>query len=272
MGFSWDSLHMRYLRAVLIVLLVLYVLFFEPFNLEVTENTFDLFGGSGVVKIVLIGDTQDAYNHPQYFQRAIATANAQKPDIILIAGDVVEVTDDWDKISLLGNLESRYGTFAVLGNHDYVSFDCEKCTDKLVSNLESMDITVLRNENRVLEINNQEFALIGVDDLWAGQSSYENASFGISPKMPKVILVHNQNSMKNQKLEGRNLILSGHTHCGLIQIPFLTDLFLRWNGFADVVGGHATVDENTELYVTCGVTPGGARFFTRPEVSVIYLE
>ncbi len=272
MEFSWDSAHIRYLRALFIMLLVLYALFFEPFNLEVTENTFDLFDDSGVIKVVLIGDTQDAYNHPEYFQRSITTANAQKPDIILIAGDVVEITDDWDKISLLGDLESKHGTYAVLGNHDYVSFNCNNCTPKLVSNLESMGINVLRNENEILTINGQEFALIGVDDLWAGQSSYANASTSISPNMPKVILVHNQYSLKNQKLEGRNLILSGHTHCGLVQIPFLTDLFLRWNGFADVTRGREAVDEHTELYVTCGVTPGGVRLFTRPEISVIYLE
>ncbi|MFH1684976.1 MAG: metallophosphoesterase [Candidatus Micrarchaeota archaeon] len=272
MKFSWDSAHIRYLRALFIMLLVLYALFFEPFNLEVTENTFDLFDDSGVIKVVLIGDTQDAYNHPEYFQNGVEAINAQEPDIILIAGDIVEITDDWDKISLLGNLESKYGTYAILGNHDYYSLNCTNCTDKLISKLESMDINVLRNENSVLTINGQKFALIGVDDLWAERSSYTNASIGVPSTMPKVILAHNQYSMKNQKLEGRNIILSGHTHCGLVQIPFLTDFFLSWNRFADVIRGRATVDENTELYVTCGVTPGGVRLFTRPEISIIYLE
>ncbi len=272
MEISWNSVHMRYLRALLILSIAAYVIFIEPFNLEVTENTFDLFDDGTQVKIVLITDTQDAYNHPGYFQRTIDTVNAQEPDLILIAGDVVEITDDWDHLGLIGGLESKYGTYAVLGNHDYVSLDCNNCTDKLISNLESIGVTVLRNENRVLAINGQEFALIGVDDLWAGRSSYANASSGISKDMPKVIVAHNQYSMKNQKLEGQNIVLSGHTHCGLIQIPFLTDIFLRWTGFADVIRGRATVDENTELYVSCGVTPGGARLFTRPEISVIYLE
>ncbi|MBU1681519.1 metallophosphoesterase [Candidatus Micrarchaeota archaeon] len=272
MKFSWDSVHVRYLRALFIIFLVLYAIFFEPFNLEVTENSFDLFDGGETVKIVLIGDTQDAYNHPEYFQNSITVINAQEPDIILIAGDIVEITDDWDKISLLENLESEYGTYAILGNHDYYSLNCTNCTDKLISKLESMDITVLRNENRVLTINGQEFALIGVDDLWAGRSSYANASVDIPADMPKVILAHNQYSMKNQKLEGRNIILSGHTHCGLVQIPLLTDFFLRWNRVADVARARTTVDEHTELYVTCGVTPGGVRLFTRPEISIIYLE
>lgn len=272
MKISWDSMHMRYLRAATILLLVLYALFFEPFNLEVTENSFDLFDGQGTVKIVLIGDTQDIYNHPEFFQRSMATANAQKPDLILIAGDIVEITDDWDRIGPLGDLESEYGTYAILGNHDYISLNCENCTDKIVGKLESMNITVLRNENRIVKINGQEFALIGVDDLWAGRSSYANASYGVPSNMPKVILAHNQYSMKNQKLEGSSLILSGHTHCGLVQIPFLTDLFLRWSRFADVIKGRAMPDDDTELYVTCGLTPGGVRLFTRPEISVIYLE
>jgi len=272
MKISWDSVHLRYFRALLALFLIVYAIFIEPFNLEVTENGFDMFDEGEVIKVVLIADTQDAYNHPEYFQRTIDVVNAQEPDIILIAGDVVEVNDDWDDVDLLEELESEYGVYAVLGNHDYYSFNCTNCTDKLVSNLESMDIAVLRNENEILAMKGQEFALIGVDDLWAGRSSYANASIGIPQNMPKVILAHNQYSMKNQNLEGKNLILSGHTHCGLVQIPFLTDFFVRWNGLADVARGRATVDENTELYVTCGVTPGGVRLFTRPEISVIYLE
>jgi predicted MPP superfamily phosphohydrolase len=273
MKLSLDSIYISFLRMILIIFLIIYGILVEPFNLEVTENTFDLFeDDDGRVKVVLISDTQDAYNNPEYFQLSIDTINAQEPDIVLITGDIVEANDDWENISLLEDIESEYGTYVVLGNHDYDSFNCTNCTDKLIYNLESMWITVLRNENKILTIDGQKFALIGVDDLWTGQSSYANASMGVPPNMSKVILAHNQYSMKNQTLEGRNLVLSGHTHCGLIQIPLLTDLFLRWYEPVDVIRGRATIDEYTELYVTCGVTPGGIRLFTRPEISVIYLE
>ncbi len=273
MGLSWDSAALRYLRAAIVLMIVVYAIFIEPFNLEVTENAFDLFEGDGdIIKAVLIADAQDMYNHHGYEERVVDAINAQGADIIFIAGDIVEVGDDWDRIDRLGALESRYGTYAILGNHDYYCLNPQNCSDKVEAKLESMGILVLRNEHLIMSIKGHEFALIGVDDLWSGQSNYRLASATVPENMTKVILAHNQYSLTQHSLQGRNLILSGHTHCGLVQIPYLTDFAMKQSRFADVGSGHAVIDNNTDLYVTCGLTPGGVRLFTRPEISVIYLE
>ena len=271
MDLSWDSAIMRYLRAAIIIIIVIFVLFIEPYNLQVTENSFDLFDGNNAIQVVFIADTQDAYHHPEYFERVIEAVNAREPDLILLGGDNVEIADEWNRTDQLGNLKSKYGIYAVLGNHDYISWDCKNCSDKVESKLESMGIKVLRNEYEILNISGREFALIGVDDLQAGRSNYRLASRDVPDNMSKIILAHNQYSVTRHDLEGKNLVLSGHTHCGLVQIPYVTDFILQSSNFADVIGGRATIDENSELYVTCGITPGGVRLFTRPEISVIYV-
>lgn len=268
---SWNLARGRYLESGIILLIIIFIVFVEPFNLQLTTNTFHLFGKGEAIKVVFIADTQDAYNSPDYFSHAIDLVNEQKPDLILIGGDHVETANDWDRLDEFSRLESKYGIYAVMGNHDYNNWDCPYCYKKLETKLESMNISVLRNENLILDIKGHRFALIGVDDLWVGLSDYDKASEGIPENMTKIIMAHNQNSMKGYELQGKNLILSGHTHCGVVQVPFVTDYVLQSTEFSDVSGGRATIDENTELYVTCGVTPSGVRLFTNPEISVIYL-
>ena len=136
--------------------------------------------------------------------------------------------------------------------------------------LENIGIEVLENENRLVNIRDRSFVLAGVDDLWAGRSNYSKAVEGAGI-LPRIILAHNQYSAINEDLEGRNIILSAHTHCGYIYIPYITDMMTKAFGVSDVVRGHSKLDEKNELYVTCGIAPD-IRFNNPPEVSIIYLE
>jgi len=265
----WDSLPFRYFRAAFVISILIYALFVEPFNLQVTENTFDLFADDGsTITIVLIADLHDSYNNPEYLQYVIGTVNSQEPDLILIGGDNVEgIGGDWEKFRSLQQLKSRHGSYAVMGNHDYSS-----CPDRIEYEFESMGVEVLRNEYRILEMEGRDFALIGLEDEWVGRSDYPKAAEGVPDNMTKVILAHNYLSVENETLEGSNLVLSGHTHCGQVRVPLITRFLLWLGNFGDAVGGRFTMGENTEAYITCGITPGNIRLFAPPEVSVIYLE
>jgi predicted MPP superfamily phosphohydrolase len=72
-------------------------------------------------------------------------------------------------------------------------------------------------------------------------------------------------------IKGESLILAGHTHCGQVRVPIITKVFFGpdWHG---VLGGKQRLDDDTEEYVTCGITPGGVRFNAPPEISVITIE
>lgn len=265
----WDSLPFRYFRAAFVISILIYALIAEPSNLQLTENTFDVFTDNGsTITIVLISDMHGSYQDYGYFPRVIEMVNSQEPDLILIAGDNVGGGDYWAYTSPLEQLKSTHGIYAVLGNHDYEGGN----PDNVEEELEAIGIEVLRNEHRILDIEGREFALIGLEDLWVHRSNYSEAAAGVPANMTKVILAHNYLSAENQNLEGRNLVLSGHTHCGQVRIPFITSFLLWLGNFGDAVGGRFTMDENTEAYITCGVVPGDIRLFAPPEVSVIYLE
>ena len=257
----------------LIFSILFFSILFEPYNLQVKEASFDLFPGEGSpVNIVLISDIQEAYQHPDYFQRVIKTINSHDPDLVLIAGDHVErMGDDWEKLDLLKDIQSKHGVYAILGNHDYAYLGCRggNCSDKVETHIKALGIDVLRNENRNLEINGRRFSLIGVDELYVRNNNYTKASEGTEP--PLIVLVHNQMAVANEKIEQPALILSGHTHCSQIKIPFVSEFFFSATGAAKVLGGKGTF-EDSQIYVSCGVTPGYMRFLAPPEINVIKID
>jgi predicted MPP superfamily phosphohydrolase len=274
-------MHFRAIISVILLIIlaasfvVAYAIWIEPYNLSVTENHFNFFESEGEpVKIVLITDTHGSYSDKSFFEQVKNKINALEPDLILISGDIVGDNDEGG-ISRLSELESAYGTYAVLGNHDYNDWDCSKpenyvFADNVTSTLEGLGIRVLRNEHLTLSINERSFSLIGVDDRWGCMNNYSKAAKGVPSSMPKIVLVHDHLSVKDETIKN-GLILSGHTHCGQVNVPFITQYIIEKKAYGNMTGGKGTMG-GSELYVSCGITPGGVRLFARPEISVMYLE
>ena len=257
------------------MLALAYAVIIEPYLINVTHESFSFFqsgGGSGLIRIVFISDLHASYDNPAYFSHVVESVNAEKPDIILIGGDMAEGADsDMDNMSALGALKAGYGIYAVPGNHDDLKWGCGGKEDTVKANLSALGISMLRNEHQVLDIKGNRFALIGVDDPWWCDSDYGKAAEGIPGDLPQVILAHQESSIAGKPLMGRIIILSGHTHCGQVRIPFITDLILRLLGSGEYAGGRYLLPDGNGLYVTCGVAPGGIRFLAPPEVTVIEL-
>jgi len=254
-------------------LILVFMLIVEPGNLAVTENDFTLLGaGNGTpVKIVFISDIHAGLQKAGWLDNAVDRVNGQEPDIILLGGDYIESdASELEKLAPLGRLRAPYGIYAVLGNHDYGDWGCgedDGTAGKVEAGLESLGADVLRNEHELLDVRGRGFALIGVDELWACRDDYPAAANG-TDGMPKIILAHNLKAVNPDSISGRALVLSGHTHCGLIRLPVLTELVLGTRP----IGGRAALDGDTDAYVTCGVTGGGVRLLTNPEISVITIK
>ncbi len=260
-------------------LVLAYSVLVEPYNIHMTEHHLDFFGSPGqTVKAVLISDTQLAYDYPDYFARVISEVNRQEPDVIFISGDIVDgEPGGWTKLGLLSGLRARYGVYAVLGNHDYQDWKCgsaanDEYASHVAQTLESFGVRVLRNEQLTATMKGRSFTIIGLDDLWACKADPDKASSGVDPALPKIILVHNNLAVSGMDLGNRSLVLSGHTHCGQVDVPFVTDYLVEALGFGKITGGEKRLPGGATVFVTCGVTPGGIRLFSRPEISVLYLD
>lgn len=158
-----------------------------------------------------------AYTPLWWAERWVVAANAAKPDLAVITGDMVTSGTAFheDIATLLGGLESKDGVFACMGNHDYFGEG-----EPLVSLLEGRGVRVLRNEGKTITRDGASFYLASIDDTWTRRANLEKALEARPEGMPTVLLSHDPERFVHAAKAKVDLVLSGHTHGGQIALPF----------------------------------------------------
>lgn len=173
--------------------------------------------------------------------------NDISPDVILISGDVFDgdyyAVENIEEIEgLFKKLESKYGTYAVLGNHD-----SGKSYEEMVEFFKQADIKLLQDENISIS---DEFILCGRKDA---------TPIGVQGETRKSI---------KELLDNVDLLLSGHTHKGqLFPGNLITNkLFLVDYGYLKV--------NDLNVIVSSGVGTWGPpiRICSESEITNIKLE
>lgn len=151
----------------------------------------------------------------RFVDRLVHAANAAKPDLVAITGDLVDGSPDQlgPIVARLRNVNSRFGTFFVSGNHEYYS-DWEAWAPAL----SGLGFTVLRNRFVTVGDAGASFDLVGVEDYgtrW-GPGGYDltQATAGRDPLRPAVLLAHQPQGLELATDARMGLQLSGHTHGG----------------------------------------------------------
>lgn len=171
------------------------------------------------LKVVQITDLHISTLFPkQWTQQIVQEVNALNPDIILITGDFIDgtVNNRSSDIQPLSNLRSKYGTYGVLGNHEYY-FDAKDWAQ----HIESLGINILENEHIVLNINGEQLTIAGVTDESAAQFDLPPPDVSLALKnaphdSPIILLKHQPINAEIAGQNGADLQLSGHTHGGMI--------------------------------------------------------
>jgi uncharacterized protein len=151
-------------------------------------------------------------------EQAIAITNAICPDLIALTGDYV--TDDptpSDQLAQqLQRLESRLGTYAVLGNHDIYP---RGSRGQVTHAFEAVGIQVLWNQ--VAYPFGSALPLVGLADFWSREFDPAPVMRQLDPDLPRIVLSHNPDTAAPLQQWRVDLQLSGHTHGGQIVIPGL---------------------------------------------------
>jgi hypothetical protein len=268
----------------------------EPLKIErltvAIANLPDFLSG---IKIVQLSDLHyDGIRlSEQLLAEAIDVSNQENPDLVVITGDFV--TDDPQPINALAlrlkNLNSRFGIYACLGNHDISSPITKDC---IIQGLSQKGIKVLWNE--VDYPLGKDLAIVGLADFWSREFQPASVFAQINPDIPRIVLSHNPDSAAVLKKWRVDLQLSGHTHGGQIvipgygaapiliekirrripkrlqkYIPYLKACSKVLNHWEWSEGWHQ-VGKN-QLYINRGLgTYAPGRFFCPPELTVINLE
>jgi len=201
----------------------------------------------------------------QRLTKLINRINQLEPDIILLAGDIVdgnvEVLPKQNMIANFTRLHSTFGTYAILGNHEY--FDQKP--DQVIDYLEQGNVHVLRDQWTLIA---NAFYLVGRDDLskqrYAGINRQDLGTVmtGIDHKLPILLLDHQPHVLQDAVDQGVDLQLSGHTHLGQL---FPSSLFTR--NIYEIDWGYLR-KEGLQVIVSCGVGTWGPpiRIGNHPEI------
>ena len=154
----------------------------------------------------------------RHLRRMVREMNAMNPDIILLAGDVLD--DSIEPFLRNGMqqqlklLKARYGVYAVLGNHEYYGGSIAQYTEVM----RSVGIQVLQDE--VVETSG--VYVVGRKDKTAeameagGRLSVEALLEGLDRSKPILMMDHQPTGFGIASEAGVDVLLSGHTHRGQI--------------------------------------------------------
>lgn len=218
-------------------------------------------------RIVHLSDIHHSpFTSLEHIARAVAIANELQPDMFVLTGDFVSHEAEYSKpmAEVMGTLESEFGTFACLGNHDHRT-DAELITE----NLRAANVRVLINEGFRFSARNASFWLCGVDDFSTAQPDLRAALRGSFPDEMKLLLAHNPKMIYRAARAEIDLMLSGHTHGGQIRLRGDEKKILPRRKSASGLYSR----KNTQVYITRGigtvVLP--VRFGCPPEISLLEL-
>lgn len=211
------------------------------------------------VRIALLSDIHvgNAVMDRSKLDSIISAVNAQKPDLILLAGDFIigesakGAADRAIQLQQLRSLRAKQGVIAVLGNHDH-------WTDMVAvrSNLEQANVLILENQ----AVRFGPLTIMGVGDRFSGHDDIERASkeAGELGGIP-IVLSHSPDIA--QVLPAQvPLLLAGHTHCGQMIFPIIGQVVRYSHGkrLNDPKYQCGRIDETGRTVIVTGGVGSGA--------------
>ncbi len=177
----------------------------------------------------------------------VKRVNALNPDIVVITGDLIDidVTHAKDTLDELKKFDSKYGTYFVVGNHEYFHN-----IEKIIAKVKSLGIRVLENENVYIGKDGEGFNLAGVYDVFGYRTmtyipEIDQALHGLKDS-PTILLAHQPRYIE-EVTHSVDLLLSGHTHGGqLYPFRFLVKLQQHY------ISGLHQHNEDLQIYVSKG--------------------
>ena len=257
-------------------------------NLKVTtyDVTVDKSSKQDELNVVLIADLHLGYSvGVKQMERMVNKINELQPDVVVVAGDIFDnefsaIYNPVRVAEILRGINSKYGVYAVYGNHDIeedilcgFTFSDDDVTQ--VTSIKEMDDFI---ENCGFTFLYDEAILINDDFYVYGRPDEERPNFGNDSRLEaekitegldlsKLIICvdHEPHDQKKLSAAGVDVDLNGHTHAGQL---FPGNIII--NFFWDIAYGYKNFDGMHNI-VTSGVGLFGPnmRTFTKAEIAQV---
>ena len=220
----------------------------DPVVRTATVAVADWPAGQPPLKLLLLSDIHVAGPDmpPERLTRIVAQLNRLRPDLVLIAGDLVSekrsathIYTAAEVVAPLGKLRAPLGVVVAPGNHDHWFKP-----DALRGELEQRGLRVLQNE----AIRLGPLIVGGVDDDYSGHDDVPATLAAIDRLGAGVplLLTHSPDIIPDVKRPVA-AIFAGHTHCGQIRFP--------------VIGALSYVSRYGDRFACGDMTDNGQRVF-----------
>ncbi|HQF41846.1 MAG TPA: metallophosphoesterase [Ignavibacteriaceae bacterium] len=213
------------ITAVFIILLVSMIVFFGNLNkrdIKIKELELSIPKGNSKISELNIVMASDIHLSPidgeKLLTRIVDKINSLNPDIVLLAGDIVddraEILNQRGIGKSFNKLKPKYGIYSINGNHEFING--VKSSDTYA---EQFGIKLLLDSSELID---SSFYVIGREDVAMPQftnkqrKSLNEIVSNLDNNLPKILLDHTPVKLEQAEQNGIDLQLSGHTHHGQI--------------------------------------------------------
>ncbi|NIA13496.1 MAG: hypothetical protein GWP08_05400 [Nitrospiraceae bacterium] len=180
------------------------------------------------LRLVHVSDTHyGPFTSKAFLEKAAEQANALDGDLVVMTGDYVHFTPDSIEpgIALLENFQARYGSVAVMGNHEFWEGvgRCRRQLDRIgVPRIDNDRLFLTPDGLQKSPVPGHSLCVAGLTDHIMDEISFDKALHGVPDDMPRLLLSHNPDPTELVPREHRvDLMLAGHTHGGQINLPLV---------------------------------------------------
>ena len=246
-----------------VVVITIITTIFSNVCIKISEYTINLSKLSGSAKVVVISDLHGK-EYGKDNKRLLAKISEQKPDTIFVVGDMLDDDDAENGFSKTAKLLTELSDIAPV----YLSYGNQEkeysgnILDKYAETITENGIIVLDDSFIDCEINGQNIRIGGTMGhafpFGRTKEEFENSDEYIFLKemektdSPTIILAHRPDTFifngAHNYWSNIDLVVSGHTHGGVIRLPFAGGLYAPMQGlFPEYDSGFYMLGEKMKI-------------------------
>lgn len=228
--------------------------FLHPVVQQVPMTVHKKAGDIDSLRIAMVGDLHMGWMiNRKHTKRFVDLIMAQKPDLILFVGDILDAQIEpilAERMEEeLSRLSAPLGVYSCTGNHEY-RYEAEN----KIRLLNEVGITMLRDSAVLID---SAFYVVGREDkIILNRLSTEGlfATHGVDLTKPVIVLNHTPDNLDEEVEAGADIAFYGHTHHGqAFPGNISTEIVF------EVAHGYKK-KKNTHIYVTSGIGLVGPQY------------
>ncbi|MBQ6708571.1 MAG: metallophosphoesterase [Clostridia bacterium] len=247
------------------------LVYYGEFDLRVTEYTIENEKITTPFKVAMLSDLH-LREYGKGSEKLLAAIKEKSPDIILVAGDMVNKNNENTDvaINLFSELCKITDVYFCLGNHERA---LDKKTGNVFSQMQKTGAVFLDNEDVTVQVNGQDIMIGGLSSYPDPYTEHYDFITQFEKKaLFKILLCHYPeyypDTLENYKLD---LILSGHAHGGQVRLPFIGGVFAPEQGLFPKYTKGIYKSDTATMIISAGL--GDSTFIPRinnpPELVIV---